>query len=97
MSPKRDARGRTGEDARLAPPLPAVERFGHDWGMVFRKNKAVVGAGRISPAGQSIGDLAVSWSDGVVRVRDRRLIDSDNRSLCRDFIEKRGRESLTLA
>jgi cation transport ATPase len=86
MNAALDAGGRPREDIRLDPPLPARERYGREWGVVFLKPEE-------APAGNSverhsIGRPAISWSDGVVRVRDPQLFDSANRGLCRAFMER---------
>ena len=45
------------------------------------------GTGR-HPAGDRVGKPAISWSDGVILVNDRRLIDAANPGACREFMER---------
>jgi cation transport ATPase len=45
------------------------------------------GTGRHS-AGDGVGKPVISWSDGIIRVDDRRLIDAANPGLCHDFVER---------
>jgi Cu2+-exporting ATPase len=39
-------------------------------------------------AGDADGRPAISWTDGVIRVDDRRLIDAADPELCREFVER---------
>ena len=78
-----------GPGDRQTPRSAARERYGHDWGMVFVKGKAAAGAGRDGKrAGEAVGGPLISWSDGVIHVRDRRLIDAADRGACRQFVER---------
>ena len=76
--------------ARLAPPLPAWERFGRTWGMVYLKTKdEPLGIGpERHEVRDGVGEPAVSWADGVIHLRDRRLIDAANPDACRDFLQR---------
>jgi cation transport ATPase len=74
-----------------APPLPAGERHGHDWGVIYLRGPAGqvrVGLERVE--GVELGAAAIvptiSWANGVIHVSNRRLIDAENPGACQAFL-----------
>jgi P-type E1-E2 ATPase len=75
-----EARGPAWPGIGSAPPFPARERYGHDWGIVYLKTEdEPLGTGPepVEVRDGGIGEPAVSWADGVIHLHDRRLIDAD--------------------
>ena len=90
MSSTCENRPRSWRSLRAGSTSGGWSSFAQPWGVVYVNGADAApspGPGR-SEVANRVNEPVVSWADGVIRLRDARLIDADNPAACRAFVQR---------